>query len=378
MAEAKKEVLQKTETKNKSFQMPELLDLLKVGAHFGHKKSAWDPRMEKYIYEVRNGIHIIDLVKTLELLEVAIQKLQHYSERGNILIVGTKGQAATIVEEVAKKSGMFYINRRWPGGLFTNFDAIKKSVQTLVKMEEQIARGGKGLVKKEVLLLQKDVERLNRMYNGIKFMDKLPEAIIVVDSAVEKNAIKEARDMGIPIISLVDTNCNPDIIDYPIPANDDSLKSISLFVNIFGEVVKDSKSSLSVISLRRDNEALLAKLEKEANEEKERIAKMEEEERERMKALREGKIISSSSASVVRVVKKEKDIDAEIKKAEEVKEREDKKEMDDLGLSARIVKLLNEAGLKSVPALKKLSKEELLAIKGIGEKAAADILKAIK
>jgi len=184
--------------------------------------------------------------------------------------------------------------------------------------------------------------------------------------------------MGIPIISLVDTNCNPDIIDYPIPANDDSLKSISLFVNIFGEVVKDSKSSLSVISLRRDNEALLAKLEKEANEEKERIAKMEEEERERMKALREGKIISSSSASVVRVVKKEKDIDAEIKKAEEVKEREDKKEMDDLGLSARIVKLLNEAGLKSVPALKKLSKEELLAIKGIGEKAAADILKAIK
>jgi small subunit ribosomal protein S2 len=378
MAEAKKEVLQKTETKNKSFQMPELLDLLKVGAHFGHKKSAWDPRMEKYIYEVRNGIHIIDLVKTLEMLEVAIQKLQHYSERGNILIVGTKGQAATIVEEVAKKSGMFYINRRWPGGLFTNFDAIKKSVQTLVKMEEQIARGGKGLVKKEVLLLQKDVERLNRMYNGIKFMDKLPEAIIVVDSAVEKNAIKEARDMGIPIISLVDTNCNPDIIDYPIPANDDSLKSISLFVNIFGEVVKDSKSSLSVISLRRDNEALLAKLEKEANEEKERIAKMEEEERERMKALREGKIISSSSASVVRVVKKEKDIDAEIKKAEEVKEREDKKEMDDLGLSARIVKLLNEAGLKSVPALKKLSKEELLAIKGIGEKAAADILKAIK
>jgi len=378
MAEAKKEVLQKTETKNKSFQMPELLDLLKVGAHFGHKKSAWDPRMEKYIYEVRNGIHIIDLVKTLEMLEVAIQKLQHYSERGNILIVGTKGQAATIVEEVAKKSGMFYINRRWPGGLFTNFDAIKKSVQTLVKMEEQIARGGKGLVKKEVLLLQKDVERLNRMYNGIKFMDKLPEAIIVVDSAVEKNAIKEARDMGIPIISLVDTNCNPDIIDYPIPANDDSLRSISLFVNIFGEVVKDSKSSLSVISLRRDNEALLAKLEKEANEEKERIAKMEEEERERMKALREGKIISSSSASVVRVVKKEKDIDAEIKKAEEVKDREDKKEMDDLGLSARIVKLLNEAGLKSVPALKKLSKEELLAIKGIGEKAAADILKAIK
>lgn len=378
MAEAKKEVLQKTETKNKSFQMPELLDLLKVGAHFGHKKSAWDPRMEKYIYETRNGIHIIDLVKTLEMLEVALQKIQYFAERGNILIVGTKGQAATIIEDVAKKSGMFYINRRWPGGLFTNFDGIKKSVQTLVKMEEQIARGGKGLVKKEVLLLQKDVERLNRMYSGIKFMDKLPEAIIVVDSAVEKNAVKEAMNMNIPIISLIDTNCNPDVIDYPIPANDDSLKSISLFVNIFGDVVKDSKNSLSVISLRRDNDALLAKLEKEATEEKERIAKMEEEERERMKALREGKITSATTSSVVRVVKKEKDIDAEIKKAEEVKEKEDKKGMDDLGLSARVIKALNDAGLKSVPALKKMSKEELLAIKGIGEKAVADILKAIK
>jgi len=378
MADAKTVVSEKTETKNKSFQMPELLDLLKVGAHFGHKKSAWDPKMGKYIYETRNGIHIIDLVKSLDLLEEALTKLQGFAEKGNILIVGTKGQAATIIEDVAKKSGMFYINRRWPGGLFTNFEGIKKSVQTLVKMEEQIARGGKGLVKKEILLLQKDVERLNRMYSGIKFMDKLPEAIVVVDSAVEKNAIKEAQNMNIPIISLIDTNCNPDIIDYPIPANDDSLKSIALFVNLFGEVVGKSKNSLSVISLRRDNEALLAKLEKEANEEKERIAKMEEEDRERMKALREGKISSANTSSVVRVVKKEKDIDAEIKKAEEVKEKEDKKGMDDLGLSARVIKALNEAGLKSVPAIKKMTKEELMAVKGIGEKAVADILKAIK
>lgn len=378
MADAKTVVSEKTETKNKSFQMPELLDLLKVGAHFGHKKSAWDPKMEKYIYETRNGIHIIDLVKSLDLLEEALTKLQSFAEKGNILIVGTKGQAATIIEDVAKKSGMFYINRRWPGGLFTNFEGIKKSVQTLVKMEEQIARGGKGLVKKEILLLQKDVERLNRMYSGIKFMDKLPEAIVVVDSAVEKNAIKEAQNMNIPIISLIDTNCNPDIIDYPIPANDDSLKSIALFVNLFGEVVGKSKNSLSVISLRRDNEALLAKLEKEANEEKERIAKMEEEDRERMKALRERKISSANTSSVVRVVKKEKDIDAEIKKAEEVKEKEDKKGMDDLGLSARVIKALNDAGLKSVPAIKKMTKEELIAVKGIGEKAVADILKAIK
>lgn len=378
MAEAKKEVLEKTETQNKSFQLPELIDLLKVGAHFGHKKSAWDPRMKKYIYETRNGTHIIDLVKTLSNLDEALTKLQKYADNGNILIVGTKGQAATIVENTAKKYGMFYVNRRWPGGLFTNFEGIKKSVQTLVKMEEKVARGGDGLVKHEILLLEKEIDRLNRMYSGIKFMDKLPEAIVVVDSQVEENAIKEARKMHIPIIALIDTNCNPDLVDYPIPANDDSLKSISLFVNLFGEVVGKSKKALSVTSLRRDNEAMLAKLKHDSDEEKARQAKMEEEDRERMKALREGRVSAESRGSVVRVVKKEKDISAEIKEAEKVKKQEDQKGMDDLGLSARIVKSLADAGINTVAALKALSKDELLALKGIGEKALKDIQKTIK
>ncbi len=378
MADAKKEVLEKTETKNKSFQLPELLDLLKVGAHFGHKKSAWDPRMKKYIYEVRNDTHIIDLVKTLENLDVALTKLQNYADKGSILIVGTKGQASTIVEDVATKFGMFYINRRWPGGLFTNFEGMKKSVQSLVKMEEQLARGAKGLVKKEALLLEQEVERLNKIYRGIKFMDRLPEAIIVIDSQVEKNAIKESINMHIPIIALIDTNCNPDIIDYPIPANDDSLKSISLFAELFGNVVGKSKKALSLLSLRRDNEAMLAKLRKDFEDEKERQSKMEEEDRERMKALREGKIKTVHTGSVIRVVKKDKDMDEEIKKAEEVKKKEDKKGIDGLGLSARIVKSLNDVGIKNVADLKKMDKEEILAVKGIGEKAVKDIQKAIK
>lgn len=377
MAEAKKEVSQKTETKNISLPMPELLDLLKAGAHFGHKKSAWNPRMKKYIYEERNGIHIIDLVKTMENLKVAIEQLQSYANHGNILIVGTKGQAATIVEEVARKNGMFYINRRWPGGLFTNFDVIKRSVNSLIKMEEQIARGAEGLVKKEVLLLQRDAERLNKMYEGIKFMEKLPEAIIVIDSQVEENAIKEAITVGIPIIGLIDTNCNPDLVDYPIPANDDSLKSLSLFVELFGKAVKGTKAAQALVTLRTDNSAMLARLQAATAEEKERQAKMEAEDRERMKALREGNV-SAAKGSVVRVVKKEKDIDAEIKQAEEVKKEEDKKSMEDLGLSARIIKALEDNGIKSVVELKKMSKDELLTLKGIGEKAVKDIQKAIK
>ncbi len=378
MEQTTKKVSEKTKTVNKSFQLPELKDLLQAGAHFGHKKSAWNPRMKKYIYDERNGIHIIDLVKTLEKLEEALKKLSKASSKGNILIVGTKGQAATIVQKVATENGMFYINRRWPGGLFTNFDGIKKSVEGLIKMEEKLARGGEGLVKKEILLMRKEVERLNRMYQGIKFMDKLPEAIIVIDSKIEENAIKEAINMHIPIIALIDTNCNPDLIDYPVPANDDSLKSIELFANLFGKVVTESPKALSVVSLRRDHTATLERLSREYEEEKERQIKMENEERERMRALRDGKVKDSAQGSLIRVVKKEKDIDADIIAAEAVKEKEDSKSVEELGLSARIVKSLLDSGIVNVGMLKTLGKDELSEIKGIGAKAVEDIIKAIK
>ncbi len=378
MVQTNKDVLKKTETENKSFQLPELLDLLKAGAHFGHKKSAWNPRMKKFIYEERNGIHIIDLVKTLEQLDMALTKLSNYSNNGNVLIVGTKGQAATIVQNIATEKGLFYINRRWPGGLFTNFDGIKKSVQSLIQMEEKLAKGAPGLVKKEILLMEKNVERLNKMYNGIKFMDKLPEAVIVIDSKVEENAIKEARAMNIPIIALIDTNCNPDLIDYPIPANDDSLKSITLFADLLGNVVGKSKRSLSLVSLRRDHEAMLDKYSKDYALEKERLMKMEDEDRERMKALREGKVKVEHTTSVVRVVKKEKDINAEIEAAEKVKMQEDSKTLDELGLSARVVKALNESGISTISSLRLISEDDLKQIKGIGDKAVKDILKSIK
>jgi len=376
MTEVKKEVSKKTETKKKSFQIPELIDFLQAGSHFGHKKSAWNPRMEKYIYDVRNGTHIIDLVKTRELLEDALGVLSDSSERGNILIVGTKGQAASLITKVAEESGMFYINKRWMGGLFTNFDGVKKAILGLLKMEEQLAGGLDDLVKKEKLLIQAEVDRLNKIYEGIKFMDKLPEVIIVIDSQVEKNAIKEARAVGVPIIALIDTNCNPDIIDYPIPANDDSIKSISLFTKLFGDVVAKSKKSLSLISLRRDHEAKLEKLRRDYEEEKARREKMEEEDRVRMKALREGKVEEAVNISVVRVVKKEKDIEKDIIEAEKV--IEDAKGIEDLGFSTRTINALKDAKVKTVKDLKKISKEKLETIKGIGPKAIEEIGNAIK
>ena len=335
--EKTKEVLTETKTQNKvsNVKLPEIIDLLKAGCHFGHKKSAWNPRMKQYIYEERNGIHIIDLVKTQELLESTVKVLADLSEKGNILIVGTKGQAASIVENIALEKGAFYVNKRWPGGLFTNFDTVKKSIQGLVKTEESIAKGGEDMVKKERLQAQAEIIKLNQIYKGIKFMDKLPSALIVVDSKVEKLAIKEARIAGIPIVALVDTNSNPDLIDYPIPANDDSLKSISLLMNILGEVIGESKKSEAVVALRRNHEANLAMYSKQYADEKARQAKMEEEDRERMKALREGKV-AETKGTVVRVVKK--DISAEIAAAEEVKKQADSKSIEDLGLSARTVK----------------------------------------
>ena len=375
--EDQKQTVVETQTLNKvsNVKTPEILDLLKAGCHFGHKKSAWNPRMKQYIYEERNGIHIIDLVKTQELITATIKALSELTEKGNVLIVGTKGQAASIVEKIATDNGAFYVNKRWPGGLFTNFETIRKSVQGLVKMEESLARGGEDLVKKERLFMQRESEKMDRIYKGIKFMDKLPVAVIIVDSKVEKLAIKEAKIAHIPIIALIDTNCNPDLVDYPIPANDDSLKSISLLMGVLGEVLGESKKSQGIIALRNSQKATLEMLAKQYAESKEREAKMAEEDRERMKALREGKI-AETKGTVVRVVKK--DISGEIAAAEAAKKVVDSKSIEDLGLSARVVKSLADNGIKSVSDLSGKTKEDLMEIKGVGEKAAVDILKSLK
>jgi small subunit ribosomal protein S2 len=378
MADKKSEVSKNAKTENKGVQIPELIEFLKAGAHFGHKKSAWHPKMEKYIYEERNGIHIIDLVKSRALLEKALEAIEKASNKGYVLFVGTKGQAATIVQKKAEEVGAFYINRRWPGGLFTNFDILKKSVNNLLKMEEEFARGNEKLVKKEVLMLERDINRLNRMYEGIKFMDKLPELLIVIDSKVEEIAIREANKVGVPIVALVDTNCNPELVDYPIPANDDSIKSISLYMDLFAKAVDRGKKSEGLISLRKNHKANLKRLREEYLAEQERQARMEEEERLRMKALREGEISRKGSTGVVRVVKKEKDIEEDIKAAEAVKAQKDATSIEKLNLDTRVENALKEAGIKNIEGLSGKSKEDLKNIKGIGEKSAEQILKAIK
>jgi small subunit ribosomal protein S2 len=366
-----------TEIKRPKVEIPELITFLKAGSHFGHKGSAWNPKMKKYIYETRNGVHIIDLIQTRKLLTNALETLGREVDKGNVLIVGTKGQAAGIVEKAARECGAFYITKRWPGGLFTNFNTIKKSIQNLVKMEESLASGAQDLVKKEVLLMERQVQRMNKVYEGIKFMDEQPKLLVVIDSKVEKNAIKEAKIAGIPVIALIDTNCDPDLVDYPVPANDDSIRSISLFVSIFADAIKLGKKPQALASLRKNHEATLASLEQKFLSERERQEKMEEEDRLRMKAMREGRADVQTSG-VVRVVKREKNLDEDYAAAEAVKAQVNSRKIEDLGLSARIEKALKEAGISTVEDLSGRSREDLISIKGVGEKAADDIVKSLK
>jgi predicted flap endonuclease-1-like 5' DNA nuclease len=216
------------------------------------------------------------------------------------------------------------------------------------------------------------------MYEGIKFMDQLPELIIVIDSKVEDIAIKEARIAGVPVVALIDTNCDPDLVDFPIPANDDSLKSISLYVDLFGKAIDKGRKSEGLISLRKNHKANLKRLREEYEAEQERQARMEEQERLRMKAMREGKVSKKGATGVVRVVKKEKNIEDDIKAAEAVKAEKDAKNIEDLKLSTRTENALKDAGIENLEGLSGKNKEDLKEIKGIGEKSAEEILEAIK
>ncbi len=366
----KKPISKEIESKAK---LPTLEELLGAGSHFGHKKSAWNPKMQQYIYSERNGVHIIDLIKTLTLLKKAVVEIEKASDEGQVLLVGTKGQAASLVQKMAQETGAFYINKRWPGGLFTNFKAIKKSVDKLVKMEETLADGAKGMVKKEELLMQRDVDRLNKLYEGIKFMDKLPKLMIVIDSKVEKLAMKEAKLSGVKVVALMDTNCDPSVADFPIPANDDSIRSIELFVKVFGDAIKGGSRSAALISMRLEQTRKLEKLKASSDAEKERVFQMQEQERERMKALREGKefktAVVQSSSDVIRVVEDE---------AGDLSERQASTAIVDSGLPTRTVKALNNAGYESLDQLKEMKKSDLVKIDGVGTKAAEDILKLLK
>ncbi|MFQ5706866.1 MAG: 30S ribosomal protein S2 [bacterium] len=228
-----------------------LQDLLIAGAHFGHLTRRWNPKMKKYIFMERNGIYIIDLKKTLECLETAYQAVNDIVSSGEkILFVGTKKQAKEIIKSEAERSNSYYVDERWLGGMLTNFVTIKKSIKRMKNIEKMATDGTYDkIVKKEILRIERERAKLELVLGGIRDMNRLPGAIFVVDTKKEYIAVSEARKLNIPIIAMVDTNCDPDPIDYPIPANDDAFKSINLITHamadavIEGEGVKDKTES---------------------------------------------------------------------------------------------------------------------------------------
>ena len=221
-------------------------ELLGSGAHFGHQKHRWNPKMKRFIFEERGGIYIINLAKTLQQIRKAVDVVKKVvGDHKSVLFVGTKKQAKTVVKEVADECGEFYAAERWLGGMLTNLSTIRKSVKTLEKIEKQLATGG-GLTKKELSQLGKKQEKLNNNLAGIRAMRKPPGLLIVVDPSKEHIAVAEARKLGIPVMALVDTNCDPDPIDHVIACNDDALKSIKLILGTLGKAVIEQKTAMNI------------------------------------------------------------------------------------------------------------------------------------
>ena len=210
----------------------DLAQLLEAGVHFGHKANRWNPKMFPYIYAERDGIHILDLIQTAKLLDQACLFVNTAASAKKIfLFVGTKPQAASIIEQEAKNCNSHYVNYRWLGGMLTNWDTVKTRIERLKKLKEQEENGILELLpKKEASTIRKELERLEKHLGGIKDMPRIPDIIILVDQKRELTAIREARSLNIPIVSIIDTNCNPDLIDVPIPGNDDSIGSIKLIL----------------------------------------------------------------------------------------------------------------------------------------------------
>ena len=221
--------------------------LLEAGVHFGHQTRRWDPRMAEYIFQARNGIHIIDLQKTSRKLDEAYDFIKSQAEEGKtVLFVGTKKQAQECIKEAAEKSGMYYVDQRWLGGMLTNFGTIKKRVQRLKDLERMQEDGTFDVLpKKEVILLKKEMAKLEANLGGIKEMEEIPGVIFLVDPKKEYNAIQEAKKLNIPLVGIVDTNCNPEVLDYPIPGNDDAIRAVKLITDVMANAIIEGRQGES-------------------------------------------------------------------------------------------------------------------------------------
>jgi small subunit ribosomal protein S2 len=265
----------------------ELIQLIKSGAHFGHLTRRWNPKMKPYIFMEKNGIHIIDLKKTQQLIDEAAEKINELASEGKtMLFVGTKKQAKSVIEAEAKKCNANWVSERWLGGMLTNFSTIRKSVKRLHTIEKQETDGTfEKITKKEILFLSREHGKLKKVLVGVESMNKLPGALFVVDIRKESIAVKEARRLNIPVFAIVDTNCDPDEIDYIIPANDDAVKTIELITSTMADAILEGEAKLK--EKRAEEAAERERVKKEREQEKEEEKKKIESEKAAKKAEKE-------------------------------------------------------------------------------------------
>ena len=222
-------------------------DLLEAGVHLGHKTFRWNPKMKPYIFGEKNSIHIIDLSKTLELLKTALLELhKSVSSGGKVLFVSTKKQASELIAQVAKETDNYYVNFRWLGGMLTNWNTISNSIKRLKNLKKNLSQEDSGFTKKELIKMNLEKEKLERSLGGISDMKKLPDIIFVIDTNIESLAILEAKKLHIPIIGVLDSNSDPDNIDFPIPGNDDARRSINLYCDLIKKTILDAKKNIKV------------------------------------------------------------------------------------------------------------------------------------
>ena len=320
--------------------------LLEAGVHFGHQRRRWNPKMREYIYTSRDDIYIIDLQKTAKKIEEAYAAMKEIAEaEGKVLFVGTKKQAQEAAEECALRTNMYFVNERWLGGTLTNFKTIRSTIKRLEQIEKMESDGTFDLLpKKEVIKIKKEYDKLNKYLRGIREMKKLPAALVIVDPRKEENAIKEARILNIPVFGVVDTNCDPDMVDYVIPGNDDAVRSVKLMLGVLTNAIAEVNGNEMIDFLTEEDKA---KAEKKAKKQeiKEEIKEVKENAKEKKEEIKENIKATKKQAqeAAKEVVEDVKDVMKDIK-------------------DMTLTELKEVAKIKGIKGYSKLKKDELLEV----------------